>query len=148
MSEHKNVAVAKSPATHRARRIDAIYPPPSPHWVGDGFRVMGYYAQDPDLARKLNPFLLIDYHAPYSYAPMQNKPRGVGPHPHRGFETVTIVFEGSVAHHDSTGAGGVIGPGDVQWMTAASEYWADAHDADMGQLAREEQNRSAPISAA
>jgi redox-sensitive bicupin YhaK (pirin superfamily) len=69
--------------------------------------------------RKLNPFLLLDYHPAYDYAPT-DKPRGVGVHPHRGFETVTIAWQGSVAHHDSAGGGGVIGPGDAQWMTAAS----------------------------
>jgi hypothetical protein len=71
------------------------------------------------LSSLVDPFLLLDYHAPYTYEPTAT-PRGVGVHPHRGFETVTLAFEGSVAHHDSTGAGGVIGPGDVQWMTAAS----------------------------
>jgi redox-sensitive bicupin YhaK (pirin superfamily) len=69
--------------------------------------------------RRLSPFLMLDYHPPYAYPPSP-KPRGVGVHPHRGFETVTIAFQGSVAHHDSAGGGGVIGPGDVQWMTAAS----------------------------
>ena len=79
----------------------------------------GYFSQDPTLVRKLSPFLLVDYHAPLDYPPTENLRRGVGPHPHRGFETVSLAFEGSVAHHDSTGAGGVIAPGDVQWMTAA-----------------------------
>ena len=64
--------------------------------------------------------MLLDYGAPFDYPPLREGRRGVGPHPHRGFETVTIAFQGSVAHHDSTGNGGVIGPGDVQWMTAAS----------------------------
>ena len=89
------------------------------HWVGDGFRVAQVFPAAHDLGEKISPFLLMDYHAPYDYTPT-DKPRGVGVHPHRGFETVTLAFEGSVAHHDSTGAGGVIGPGDVQWMTAAS----------------------------
>jgi len=102
------------------RTIHGITPPPSPHWVGDGFRVRGYLSEIPDAERRLSPFLLLDYHAPYDYPPLASGRRGVGPHPHRGFETVTIAFQGSVAHHDSTGKGGVIGPGDVQWMTAAS----------------------------
>ncbi len=89
------------------------------HWVGDGFRVTNLFPSGADLAARISPFLLLDYHAPYEYAPT-DRPRGVGVHPHRGFETVTLAFEGSVAHHDSTGAGGVIHPGDVQWMTAAS----------------------------
>jgi redox-sensitive bicupin YhaK (pirin superfamily) len=87
--------------------------------VGDGFRVAGYFSAIPDAVRKMDPFLLLDYHPTYDYLPAA-RPRGVGVHPHRGFETVTLAWQGSVAHHDSTGSGGVIGPGDVQWMTAAS----------------------------
>ena len=101
------------------REIEGIYRPPGLHWVGDGFRVAGYASAIPDAARKLDPFLLLDYHPPFDYAPT-TRPRGVGVHPHRGFETVTLAWQGSVAHHDSAGGGGVIGPGDVQWMTAAS----------------------------
>ena len=89
------------------------------HWVGDGFRVEGLFSPGDGLAELLDPFLLLDYHAPYEYE-ATTTPRGVGVHPHRGFETVTLAFEGSVAHHDSTGTGGVIRAGDVQWMTAAS----------------------------
>ena len=103
----------------QAREIDAIVRAPGLHWVGDGFRVAGYFSAIPDAIRKLDPFLLLDYHPEYHYSPTSHR-RGVGVHPHRGFETVTFAFQGSVAHHDSTGAGGVIGPGDVQWMTAAS----------------------------
>jgi redox-sensitive bicupin YhaK (pirin superfamily) len=102
------------------RKIEGIYQGPPAHMVGDGFRVMGYFNVIPDAERKLSPFLLLDYHAPHNYPPLANGRRGVGPHPHRGFETVSLAFQGSVAHQDSTGAGGVIGPGDVQWMTAAS----------------------------
>ncbi len=100
------------------RGIEGIYAAPRPHWVGNGFRVSGYFSAIPDAMRKLDPFLLLDYNAEHPFEPTE-EPRGVGVHPHRGFETVTIAFQGSVAHHDSTGAGGVIGPGDVQWMTAA-----------------------------
>jgi len=118
-------------APSRPREIEAIYRAPALHWVGDGFRVAGYFSVIPDAARKLDPFLLLDYHPEHDYAPTQQR-RGVGVHPHRGFETVTLAFQGSVAHHDSTGAGGVIGPGDVQWMTAASgilhrEYHEEAY---------------------
>jgi redox-sensitive bicupin YhaK (pirin superfamily) len=102
------------------RRIDRIVAAPRPHWVGDGFHVRGFLNAIPDAQRKLSPFLLLDYGAPEEFPPTADTRRGVGPHPHRGFETVTIAFQGSVAHHDSTGRGGVIGPGDVQWMTAAS----------------------------
>ncbi|MCK9522015.1 MAG: pirin family protein [Proteobacteria bacterium] len=106
-------------STPALRTIEGIYKPPSLHWVGDGFRVAGYFSAIPNAVQKLDPFLLLDYHPPYHYTPT-DRPRGVGVHPHRGFETVTFAFQGSVAHHDSTGAGGVIEPGDIQWMTAAS----------------------------
>jgi redox-sensitive bicupin YhaK (pirin superfamily) len=112
--------------------IDVIHAGPGVHWVGDGFRVMGYFSAYRNLVARLNPFVLLDYHPPYEYPPTTNTRRGVEPHPHRGFETVTIAFEGSVAHHDSAGNGGVIGPGDVQWMTAARgvlhrEYHEEAY---------------------
>jgi quercetin 2,3-dioxygenase len=108
-----------APAAAVHRSIDGLHRAPPLHWVGDGFRVAGYLHAIPDAIRKLSPFLLLDYHPPHDYAPT-SAPRGVGVHPHRGFETVTLAWQGSVAHHDSAGGGGVIGPGDVQWMTAAS----------------------------
>jgi quercetin 2,3-dioxygenase len=101
------------------RKVESIHHAPGLHWVGDGFRVAGYFSHIPRAQQKLSPFLLLDYHPAYDYAPSE-RPRGVGVHPHRGFETVTIAWQGSVAHHDSAGGGGVIGPGDAQWMTAAS----------------------------
>ena len=110
---------APAASTVKARELDGIYRAPGLHWVGDGFRVAGYFTAIPDAVRKLDPFLLLDYHPEHHYSPT-TKRRGVGVHPHRGFETVTFAFQGSVAHHDSSGGGGVIGPGDVQWMTAAS----------------------------
>ncbi len=88
------------------------------HWVGDGFPVRTIFAYT-DAGRELSPFLLLDYAGPTVFAPTEQR-RGVGPHPHRGFETVTLVYSGEVEHRDSTGGGGTIGPGDVQWMTAAS----------------------------
>ncbi|MET0291738.1 MAG: pirin family protein [Steroidobacteraceae bacterium] len=91
-------------------------PTPSPHWVGDGFPVRSLFSYD-SLGRHASPFLLLDHAGPVDFTPAA-KPRGVGEHPHRGFETVTIVYAGEVAHRDSTGRGGTIGPGDVQWMTA------------------------------
>lgn len=90
------------------------------HWVGDGFRVTNYFTAGNKVGYDLSPFVLMDYHPSFNHPPTDNERRGVGPHPHRGFETVTLAFEGSVAHHDSAGNGGVIGPGDVQWMTAGS----------------------------
>jgi redox-sensitive bicupin YhaK (pirin superfamily) len=89
-----------------------------PHWVGDGFPVRTLFSYDRHGAH-VSPFLLFDYAGPTRFEPAA-QPRGVGTHPHRGFETVTIVYEGEVSHRDSTGNGGTIGPGDVQWMTAAS----------------------------
>lgn len=88
------------------------------HWVGDGFPVQSIFSYN-DIAAQLSPFLLLDYAGPTKFPPTQQK-RGVGPHPHRGFETVTIVYAGGVTHRDSSGAGGTLGSGDVQWMTAAS----------------------------
>jgi quercetin 2,3-dioxygenase len=95
-----------------------VYPGPKAHWVGDGFPVRSLFSYD-QLGRHISPFLLLDYAAPTVFTPAA-RPRGVGEHPHRGFETVTIVYQGEVAHRDSVGNSGVIGPGDVQWMTAAA----------------------------
>lgn len=90
------------------------------HWVGDGFPVRTVFHYQ-DIGRELSPFLLMDYAGPEEFKPNPSKDRrGVGEHPHRGFETVTIVYDGQVEHRDSAGGGGVIGKGDVQWMTAAS----------------------------
>lgn len=88
------------------------------HWVGDGFPVQSIFSYS-DIADKISPFLLMDHAGPTTFPPTQKK-LGVGQHPHRGFETVTIVYQGGVSHRDSSGGGGTIGPGDVQWMTAAS----------------------------
>jgi redox-sensitive bicupin YhaK (pirin superfamily) len=100
------------------KKILGVYSAPRPHWVGDGFPVRSLFTYD-SLGQHLSPFLLLDYAGPARFGPTTHK-RGVGVHPHRGFETVTIVYQGEVDHRDSTGAGGHIGPGDVQWMTAAS----------------------------
>ncbi len=101
------------PAKQLARVIDT----PQPHWVGDGFLVRPLFA-DLAFTNAVSPFLMLDYAAPVEFKPSA-KPPGVGPHPHAGFETVTIVYNGEVEHRDSAGNTGVIGPGDVQWMTAA-----------------------------
>ncbi len=100
------------------RKILGRYSAPRPHWVGDGFPVRSLFSHQTH-GRQISPFLLLDYAGPARFEPTTHR-RGVGEHPHRGFETVTIVYEGEVEHRDSTGAGGTIGPGDVQWMTAAS----------------------------
>lgn len=108
-----------------------------PHWVGDGFPVRTLFSYD-RLGQELSPFLLLDHAGPAEFEPT-NRPRGVGSHPHRGFETVTVVYQGEVAHRDSTGDGGVIGPGDVQWMTAGAgilheEFHSPAFTASGGPL--------------
>ena len=103
------------------RSIEAVLPPDNLHFVGDGFRVYGILGRKEPLSMKrMSPFLLLDY-APVHYFPPNNgAPRGVGPHPHRGIETVTIAYKGKVEHNDSTGAGGIIEEGGVQWMTSGS----------------------------
>jgi redox-sensitive bicupin YhaK (pirin superfamily) len=100
------------------KKISGLYSAPKGHWVGDGFPVRSLFSYD-SMGRHVSPFLLLDYAGPARFEP-STTPRGVGRHPHRGFETVTLVYDGEVAHRDSTGAGGVIGPGDVQWMTAGA----------------------------
>jgi redox-sensitive bicupin YhaK (pirin superfamily) len=102
------------------RTVEAVLAPPAPHMVGDGFRVSNFFPQGYNMAKqRLSPFFLLDYNALIDFSPRE-EPRGVGVHPHRGFETVTFAFKGRVAHHDSAGHSGVIGEGDVQWMTAGS----------------------------
>jgi redox-sensitive bicupin YhaK (pirin superfamily) len=101
------------------KNVLEIIPPPPRHWVGDGFHVHSMFSYD-DSPERISPFLLLDYIASEEFAPSEGEPRGVGEHPHRGFETVTILRRGEVEHRDSAGHRGRIGPGDVQWMTAAS----------------------------
>ncbi|MBK5542582.1 pirin family protein [Pseudomonas sp. TH05] len=99
------------------KNIIGIYTSPRAHWVGDGFPVRTLFSYD-NLGQHISPFLLLDHAAPTEFSPTTER-RGVGQHPHRGFETVTIVYQGELEHRDSTGSGGIIGAGDVQWMTAA-----------------------------
>lgn len=98
------------------KKIQGIYKAPQGHWVGDGFPVRSLFSYH-SKGQQISPFLLLDHAGPATFEP-SNTPRGVGEHPHRGFETVTIVYQGEVSHRDSTGEGGTIFPGDVQWMTA------------------------------
>jgi len=99
------------------KAVLGIVSSPAGHWVGDGFPVRSLFTYD-KLGQHLSPFLMLDHAGPAVFQPT-DRPRGVGAHPHRGFETVTLVYSGEVAHRDSGGGGGTIGPGDVQWMTAA-----------------------------
>jgi len=112
MNRHETIATAAT------KHVLGIYQPGSTHMVGDGFPVRNLFPSN-ELDCEVSPFLMLDYAGPQYFTPTDH-PRGVGEHPHRGFETVTIVYEGMVAHRDSAGNAGVIGPGDVQWMTAAS----------------------------
>ncbi|ELM4371469.1 pirin family protein [Salmonella enterica] len=119
------------------KQITGVYTAPRPHWVGDGFPVRSLFSYQLH-TQQLSPFLLLDYAGPHTFTP-GNEKRGVGEHPHRGFETVTIVYSGEVEHRDSTGRGGVIGPGDVQWMTAGAgilheEFHSDAFTRQGGEL--------------
>lgn len=102
------------------KKVEFVIHPPMPHMVGDGFRVFNFIPASPGLSmHRMSPFIVLDHNAPMRVEP-SDAPRGVGVHPHRGFETVTIAYKGRVAHHDSSGGGGIIGEGDAQWMTAAS----------------------------
>jgi redox-sensitive bicupin YhaK (pirin superfamily) len=110
-------ATATLQAIPELKGVLEVRKPPRGHWVGDGFPVRTIFGYDN--AAATTPFLLMDYAGPYRFPPASQR-RGVGEHPHRGFETVTILYSGEVEHRDSGGGGGKIGPGDVQWMTAGS----------------------------
>lgn len=102
------------------KSIEAIIAPPPPHMVGDGFRVHSFFPGGMLIDKKrMSPFFMMDYGSKIEFSPSE-EPRGVGVHPHAGFETVTIAYHGKIAHHDSAGNSGIIGEGDVQWMTAGS----------------------------
>ncbi len=104
----------------KTRNIEVVVPPKAPHFVGDGFRVHNFIPSAYRLdMQRMTPFIMLDYNSKFHFEPSE-KPKGVGVHPHRGFETVTIAYKGKVAHGDSYGNKGVIGEGEVQWMTAAS----------------------------
>jgi redox-sensitive bicupin YhaK (pirin superfamily) len=119
------------------KQVEMVLAPKQPHFVGDGFRVHNFIPSGYGLTmERMDPFIMLDYASRYHFPPT-GKPKGVGVHPHRGFETVTIAYKGSVAHHDSAGGGGEIKEGDVQWMTAASgvlhkEYHAESFCASGG----------------
>ncbi len=120
------------------KEVEGVFQSSAFHMVGDGFRVANYFPNGNKFGREISPFILLDYHPPFYYGPTTHK-RGVGVHPHRGFETVTLALDGYVAHHDSGGNSGIIGPGDVQWMTAASgvlhkEYHEEKFAANGGSM--------------
>ena len=109
-----------APASSALRSVEGIHKSTSFHWVGDGFYVSTYFPSHDLPAERVSPFVLMDYGPGREFAPTARGKRGVGWHPHRGFETVTLAWEGSVAHRDNAGNAGIIGPGDVQWMTAGA----------------------------
>ncbi|MBX9741622.1 MAG: pirin family protein [Beijerinckiaceae bacterium] len=120
-----------------AKKLVAVHKSPPAHWVGDGFYVQPLFASLA-FGQEVSPFLMLDYAAPHEFPP-RKKPPGVGVHPHRGFETVTVVYDGEVEHRDSAGNSGLIGPGDVQWMTAGSgvlheEFHSREHAARGGKV--------------
>lgn len=102
----------------KTKNVEKVIAPPAAHYVGDGFRVHNFIPGGMDMER-MSPFVMLDYNSKFYFSPTDT-PRGVGVHPHKGFETVTIAYKGSVAHHDSSGNSGVIKEGEVQWMTAGS----------------------------
>lgn len=115
----------------KLRSLELLLPPPNPHWVGNGFNVHHFFPGNGGPSQeRMSPFLMLDYNS-LADLPPSDLPRGVDVHPHRGFETVTISYKGLIAHHDSAGNSGVIGEGDVQWMTAgAGVLHKEYHDLD------------------
>ena len=111
---------APRPSPSRIRSVEAIHRSTGFHWVGDGFFVSTYFPSPGLPSERVSPFVLMDYGPPRAFEPLAHGKRGVGWHPHRGFETVTLAWEGTVRHRDNAGHGGLIGPGDAQWMTAAA----------------------------
>jgi redox-sensitive bicupin YhaK (pirin superfamily) len=115
-------ATVRNPVTGTAgaRSVEGVHRSTGFHWVGDGFHVSTYFPSAGLPAERVSPFVLMDYGPAKEFTPLARGKRGVGWHPHRGFETVTLAWEGAVAHQDNAGHAGVIGPGDVQWMTAGA----------------------------
>src|SRR4029077_13354804 len=121
----------KTTALAEARTVESVHRSTTFHWVGNGFHVSTYFPSEGLPSERTSPFVLMDYGPPKDFTALARGKRGVGWHPHRGFETVTLAWEGEVAHRDNAGHAGVIGPGDVQWMTAGAgifheEYHSDA----------------------
>jgi redox-sensitive bicupin YhaK (pirin superfamily) len=117
-------------AIERARSVEGVHRSTTFHWVGNGFHVSTYFPSAKLPPERVSPFVLMDYGPPKEFAPLAQGKRGVGWHPHRGFETVTLAWEGAVAHRDNAGHAGVIGPGDAQWMTAGSGIFHEEYHAE------------------
>jgi quercetin 2,3-dioxygenase len=117
-------------AAGHGRSVEGVHRSTSFHWVGNGFHVSTYFPSANLPPERVSPFVLMDYGPPKEFAPLARGKRGVGWHPHRGFETVTLAWEGGVAHRDNAGHVGIIGPGDVQWMTAAGGIFHEEYHSD------------------
>ena len=120
MTESASLLESEPAARSKTRSVEGVHRSNTFHWVGDGFFVSTYFPSPELPPERTSPFVLMDYGPPREFAPLAEGKRGVGWHPHRGFETVTLAWQGAVAHRDNAGHSGVIGPGDAQWMTAAS----------------------------
>jgi redox-sensitive bicupin YhaK (pirin superfamily) len=118
-TKHETTPTTKM-ALAESRTVASVHTSTTFHWVGNGFYVSTYFPSEGLQAARTSPFVLMDYGPPKSFTPLARGKRGVGWHPHRGFETVTLAWEGAVAHRDNAGHAGIIGPGDVQWMTAGA----------------------------
>ncbi len=125
VTEHAQPAVAPG-----ARTIEGVHRSTTFHWVGNGFYVSTYFPSEDLPAERVSPFVLMDYGPAREFSSLARGKRGVGWHPHRGFETVTLAWEGAVAHRDNAGNAGVIGPGDVQWMTAGAGIFHEEYHAE------------------
>jgi redox-sensitive bicupin YhaK (pirin superfamily) len=123
-------SVPEGGTAYRERAVEAIHRSTTFHWVGNGFFVSTYFPSATLPAERVSPFVLMDYGPPREFPPLARGKRGVGWHPHRGFETVTLAWEGSVAHRDNAGHAGVIGPGDAQWMTAGAGIFHEEYQAE------------------
>ena len=124
--------IAKANTQNDVRTVEAIHRSTTFHWVGNGFHVSTYFPSEKLESERVSPFVLMDYGPAKEFSPLAHGKRGVGWHPHRGFETVTLAWEGAVAHRDNAGHAGIIGPGDVQWMTAGGGiFHEEYHEEEM-----------------
>jgi quercetin 2,3-dioxygenase len=122
--------LAAGDAPLQLRSVEAIHHSTTFHWVGNGFFVSTYFPSQRLPSERVSPFVLMDYGPPREFTPLAQGKRGVGWHPHRGFETVTLAWEGSIAHRDNAGHAGVIGPGDAQWMTASAGIFHEEYHSE------------------
>src|SRR4029079_12692648 len=120
----------RTTALAESRSVDSVHRSTTFHWVGNGFYVSTYFPRDHLPAERTSPLVLMDYVPPRHFTPLARGRRGAGWPPHRGFETLTLAWEGAVAHRDNAGHAGIIGPGDVQWMTAGGGIFHEEYQED------------------